>query len=1168
MRPRSPRTIFQRDLLQVCACFLALILFPLAAAQRDGAAFAQDLDDATISGRVLDQNGAGIAGAKVSAVLVATNFSRFVVADGEGRYRLIELAPGTYTVRVASENFAAEERAGVETSAGRSVQLDFTLRPEGVAAEQVVLSEANAAPVDTTRTVVGGTLTRAELETLPLPTRSPLDLIYTLGGVSEEPLSTRDVAEDRNRTPARTPEEAGTFALSGGAAYSNNITIDGLDNNDDRAARERFQPSLEAIEEVQVITNQFSAEYGRASGGRVNLRTRGGANNFHGRAFYFFRDESLNANSSFNNARGFRRLPLQEHNPGLTLSGPLKFPLKLSRTRDAISARQVRARDDEQVVSADKQAFTKERREDRSARHFYFVANESQIVLDSTLIDTLVPVRTNPRFPLPAPTSLAGLRTEASTAAPYEPAALAPYVEQTATPLRAYNFTARTDHNFSGAHNGTFLYQRGRSRNLRQFGGGARLADALQGRTRHSDALSYTDNFAPSTRLFNQLRAQISRLTPALRTDGAQQQQARPVVLITIDDPLSADEARDRSGTLVAGASNAGASDRRETRMQVQNTVTILRGAHAFKFGGDVQRIRSVFVDLSDASGTFDFASAGEFLANAPARFRQRFNSESEQRNFYTGFFAQAEWHARPNLTISYGLRYEHETIIKDRNNFAPRLAVAYDPFRTGKTVIRLGAGLFYNRVLLRTIDDFKLGRERIFFDTDTLQNPQTGKLMTDAESRAFIAANLSFPETLTLDSPVVKQFGALQTNFTRRLDPRLRIPESYQTNVGFERELARGFVVEANYTFNRGLHLWREFNANAPRLPRGYKDFAAYLLARDFANFRDASGTRPLYNAQTAGELVRFTLAPHGGAANPDAIARVVEFGVPVSVFNLNSFSSGTALEAALAALDDLRPDPARGQIEQLASIGNSFYHGLTVEARRRFATPAHSGFGLSVRAAYTLSRLIDDGVVNTSSALTPGDFRGERAPGLLDRRHRFALSGTLDTPRKLGALRFAAILRVATGAPFNLSLGGADRNLDDVGNDRPNFDGDPRLIRSRRPGETLSPQLAGAFSLPIIGRTGNLPRNAGRGPALFIFDLNITREFRFNERLRLRPTIEIDNPLNLNVFTFGAEFINFNALRPSASAEQRRAFLDSFLVPTHTLRPRSIRVGLRFDF
>jgi hypothetical protein len=385
----QPRT-FRTALRQLCACLSALILFQLAS-HHVGPVFAQDLDDATIGGRILDQNGATIAGAKVSVVHAATNFSRSVVADDEGRYRLIELAPGTYSIRVAQEGFAVEERAGVETLAGQSVQLDFTLRPAGVVVAQVVLSEANAPLVDTTRTVVGGTVTRAELESLPTFTRAPLDLIYTLGGVSEEPLSTRDVAEDRNRTPARTPEEAGTFALSGGAAYSNNITIDGLDNNDDRAARERFQPSLEAVEEVQVITNQFSAEYGRASGGRVNIRTRGGAKDFHGRAFYFFRDEALNANSSFNNARGLKRLPLQEHNPGFTLSGQLKFPVKLFGARDKVRAQddERAVLDDSQVVSNEVHSVSDEQRENSPSRHFFFVADEFQTILDSTVIDTL-----------------------------------------------------------------------------------------------------------------------------------------------------------------------------------------------------------------------------------------------------------------------------------------------------------------------------------------------------------------------------------------------------------------------------------------------------------------------------------------------------------------------------------------------------------------------------------------------------------------------------------------------------------------------------------------------------------------------------------------------------------------------------------------------------------
>jgi len=113
-----------------------------------------------------------------------------------------------------------------------------------------------------------------------------------------------------------------------------------------------------------------------------------------------------------------------------------------------------------------------------------------------------------------------------------------------------------------------------------------------------------------------------------------------------------------------------------------------------------------------------------------------------------------------------------------------------------------------------------------------------TGQSSTADFQRKFIKDFIHFPNVLTADSALVQQFGLLNTGFSRRLDPTLRIPESYQANVGFERELGPAFVFEANYTWNRGLHLWREFNVNAPRLPAGFKTFSEYLASRDFAIF------------------------------------------------------------------------------------------------------------------------------------------------------------------------------------------------------------------------------------------------------------------------------------------------------------------------------------------
>jgi TonB dependent receptor len=834
-----------------------------------------------------------------------------------------------------------------------------------------------------------------------------------------------------------------------------------------------------------------------------------------------------NANTPHNKSQGLPRLPLEEHDPGITFSGPVRLPFYDGRKRT-----------------------------------FFFTAYEYDTILDSATIDTLVPVEQNPLFPIPAPTTLNGRRLE-DTSTGILAAEIAPFIEGVSTPVRNHTFTARVDHKFTDLHNGSFLYQSGRQNNLRQFGGGNRLAEALLGRTRNTDAISYSDNLVFSTKVVNQTRFQFSRLTPAVEASGGQ----KPVVLITLNDPLPSSDPEARSGTLVAGTSTSGATDRRETRYQLQDILAWIVGPHSLKFGADLQHIKSTFIDLSDASGTFTFASAGDFLASAPSRFRQNFQTESTQKNNYLGFFVQDEWRLKANLTVSYGLRYETETILNDRNNFGPRFALAYDPFKSGKTVIRLGAGLFYNRALLRTIDDFTLGQQQLLFDTNALTDPTTHQVLSTAQRRAFIAANLHFPDVLTPDSAIIKQFGSLNTNFSRRLDPGLRIPESYQANVGFEREIGRKYVFEANYTYNRGIHLWREFNANAPRLPAGFKSLTQYLLSRDFTNFRPCVGCpRPLYDVTTAGELVRFSTSSTD-PANPNAIGRILELGVPISIFNLNSITSTTTLNVALDALNSLRPDPTQVDIQQLASIGNSFYHGLTLELRRRFKQ-SKSGFGYSFRAAYTLSRLIDDGIVNTSDALVVGDFRAERSRSLLDRRHRFVFSGTMDTPKWLGRLRISPIVRLASGAPFNISIGGDDRNLDDVGNDRPIFTGDPSLLRFRQPGEPINPALLTAFTLPTIGQTGNLPRNAGIGPGFFIFDLNIMREFRISEHMRLRPVVEIDNVLNHTDPSFGTEFIDFNGLSPTATAAQRQAFLDSFLVPTRTLRPRQIRIGIRFDF
>ncbi|QQS31618.1 MAG: TonB-dependent receptor [Acidobacteriota bacterium] len=1127
----------------VCSMFLVI------------GAFAQDLDDVTISGRVTDANGLPVVGATVTATLVETSEKRSVVTDDDGRYRLIKLKPGTYKISAAASGFGTLETPPTPTVSAQNLLKDFKLSPADIREEMTVTVIEDDGPlVDTTRTIVGGTITEREIEELPNNTRNALDLVLTLGGTSEEQLSTSGLSDDRFQNSPTAPLEQGNFSLSGGVAYSNNLTIDGLDNNDDRSSRERFQPSLEGIAEVQVISNQFSAEYGRASGGRINIRTRAGSNRFRGRAFFFFRDDNLNANSWYNNSRGFSRQPLTEYNPGFFLSGPVRLPFYDGRRKT-----------------------------------FFSVAYEYENVQDSTFIDTWLPVGSNPRFPLPQGNLQcpAGVTCNDPSSSP--PTPILPYQAIVATPNLAHRLTARVDHNFSQRNNATFGYQFGRRANRRTtFQSTTRLDDALQVRNIDTDAFNFTNNHVFSARAVNQIRGQYSIYEPSFQTDNA----TGPVVLISYQNPQFGG-----TQTLIAGNSTAAITgdatgfpqNRRETRIQIQDSLTYLAGRHSLKMGFDIMRVRSKALGLGDATGTFNFTGILNFQNNVLSRYRQNYGTRSDVINTYWGVFFNDEFKIKSNLTLSFGVRYERETAVTDNNNIGPRIGVAWDPFKKGRGVIRAGAGIFYNRVLLRTVADSiqNTGGNLVSFDTNLI-----GTAATDPRRVAILnAIAQNFPNAfatpddiralLTSVCPTVVNPPAPCTTSTgfrdsvtstgnplRTVDPNLVIPESYQYNIGFEREINRDWLFEANFTVNKTVHLWRDTNGNKARLPAGFADWTQWLLANSF-QLTNQNGTIRNYT---------FTL---GSTTDTSGVSTCSFTTNNTCVVNLNTTNTSTTAPAAAstgnnnnatggpigiarAAIAQFRPNPNFGEQSVIRSIGNAYYQGLVLELRRRYR-PLGAGFGSSLRFVYTLSSTKDDGLNNTSNAQIDGDFDSEWARSRQDRRHRIAFTGTFDTPWWMGKLRFSPLVRWGSSAPFSLGNGGSDRNLDDNSTDRPNFAGNLSDIKWRPPGSPIPTALIAQFSLPPIGaRGGNLPRNVGTGPSFYTFDLNITREFRFKERYRIRPVAQFDNILNAAVFAYGAGFIDFSGLAQVGNVAAQQAFL----VPTRTYRQRQIRLGMRFDF
>lgn len=1161
------KSVFEKSLFSIFFCICALSFLA-------SAGFAQDLDNVSITGKIVDSNNAPLSGATVTATLTTNGTERTVTTNEDGNYRIVALPPGIYTVKFSAVGFGAKEQTELSTVAGQNVQLNISLAPAGVTAEQTITIDGDDAPlVDTTRTIVGGTITEREISELPVNSRNPLDLVLTLGGAAEEALSVRDLAEDRNQNPNTPPLEQGNFSLSGGASYSNNVTIDGLDNNDDRSSLDRFQPPLDSIAEIQVVSNQFSSEYGRASGSRVNIRTRAGSNKFRGRAFMYFRDDNLNANSWYNNSRGFARLPLTEYNPGFTFSGPLIVPF--GEGKSIYNGRN---------------------------KTFFSVAYEYGNVQDTTLIDTFVPAAINPRYALPQPngTTLTCDQAAATTCTANPPTAgfVGAYSQSIATPSLRHSFTGRVDHRLSQSNDFTLGVQIGRRNDQRsRFATTTRLNEAIQGRISETEAYNFTDNQVFSANVVNQFRMQYSIFRPSYQTENPD----NTVVLISIRNPLTGGRQ-----TLTAGNSSvsgtgadAFAGARREKRWQFQDSLTYILRGHTLKAGFDYQRINSRAVVLSDSTGTFNFANVLDYQNNVLSQFRQNFGDANDVKNTYYGVFLNDEFKLFPNVTLNLGLRYEKETALGDNNNFGPRAGLAWDPFKKGKTVVRVGAGIFYNRVLLRTVADSIQNSTPNLAQFSTSTIPTTNGAQANVLARiaqqfpnGFASANdlrslVSSVNCGTAAAPVACSPNAgflvntgSQGNPLRTVDSNLVIPESYQYNIGFEQQLGKGFVVEANYTINKTVHLWRDVNANAPILPAGYDDWTAYLLANPFVLRNGGNGT--------TSRTYRFVL---GSTSDESGLVRDNGGSCSTSltntcIVNLNTVNDSTTIPTATTlasggpggsvggpigiaklAINRFRPDPTiNDEKSRISSIGNSFYQGLILELRRRYR-PLGYGFGSSMRAVYTLSSFQDDGLNNTTNAEVNGDFSREFTRNNQDRRHRFVLTGVFDTPWWVGRLKFSPIFRYGSSAPFNFGLG-VDRNLDDLSTDRLNYSGDINDIVYREPGSAFPTDLISRFSLqPIGAKSGNLPRNAGRGPSFYTFDLSVAREWKFKDRFRIRPNIEFDNILNAAVFSYGAQFIDFLPVDTTPTAAQLLAY-QNLLVPTRTFRQRQIRLGLRFDF
>ncbi len=285
---------------------LSVLLF-LAA---DAAAQASRVG-ATLEGIVRDTSGAVIPNSIVTLQNPSTNQSRTVATDGQGFFRAQQLASGTYDVQVEQIGFAPYRQAGVGANLGQTVHLDIVLGPAS-ASEQLTVN-AQPSSLDPSQSSVVFSVDQERIEELPVRSRNYLDFVLLAPGVSSSPVA--------SGASGSTPLTGSGFTFGGLRSRSNNLSIDGLDNNDEYTGSNRTELSPEIVQEFQVVSNGLSAESGGASGGSINVTTRSGTNTVNGDAFLFAQDGIFNARDPFETESGkpsFRRF-----RAGFALGGPI-----------------------------------------------------------------------------------------------------------------------------------------------------------------------------------------------------------------------------------------------------------------------------------------------------------------------------------------------------------------------------------------------------------------------------------------------------------------------------------------------------------------------------------------------------------------------------------------------------------------------------------------------------------------------------------------------------------------------------------------------------------------------------------------------------------------------------------------------------------------------------
>ena len=1119
------------------ALLLSLALFALEAMAQ--------VDTGTIAGTVSDASGAVIPNATVTARNVATSAERTAQTNTQGGYNIPALQPGQYEVTVKAPNFA-QYNARTTVTVGQHVTLDATLGVSHAETVVEVIGEGGT-QVNTQTQELSQIITPQQVAQLPSLTRNPYDFVAVSGNVSG---GDRTASGGDQNTTGR----GVGYAINGQRTSGTEILLDGVENIDLFTATVGQQIPVDSVQEFRVITSNFDAQYGRASGGVVNVSTKSGTNNFHGSAWEFNRLAAYTANTYDNSSKDLPKGQYTRNQFGYDIGGPIiKNKLFIFQSTEWTRVRS-NASLSSYVPTPELLAALPP-----NVQNFFSTYGANTFNFASTLNAGQVASAVGSTGAFSAlPSSLPALGL-VNFSAPADAGG--------GVPTNTYRIIGRIDFNLSDK---TQMFFRYALENIDNFIGADFATPYPQydvGDSSYNQSGLFSISHTFSNSLLANVKLSASRVNFVNTYDKAQQNV--PELLITSGASVNGTPVQ--LPGLFAQFAGAGGLPfgGPQNVFQVAPTVSWTKGRHNLMFGGlyDYQQMNRAFgayaqgveeLGLSNAQGFDNLALGNLALFQAAVFPENKFpcvrdpntnqliatpdctltlptTSPSFSRSYrYNDWaiFAQDSFRMTPRLTLNYGLRYEHYGVQHNvdpnlDSNFyygsgsdvyeqvrngsvqtvpnsgvgglwnprwgtvAPRVGFAMDLFGDGKTSLRGGFGISYER---------NFGNVTF----NVIQNPP------NYASVQLTPGNLGAPIPVTNDNlgPFAGSTGSvpLSPSSLRHVNQDIQVAQTQFWSLAVERELAPQTVFAVEYSGAHGVHLY------------------------DIAAFNQLCGGQ---------------------------------------VYLGDSFANGICT----------RPNQQYSGINTRGSLGGSRYNALNL----RFQSTNLHHTGLSLVANYTWSHSLDD-LSSTFSDSTGGASNGignlgyldPRNPGLdwgssdFDIRHRVSITPIWETPwyrtgkgwkrQLLGGYTLVPVFSARSGTPFSIYDTINSINAGS-GFGIPRYTPNGAITSysvSSSPTAT-APNLFTALTLPsgdqapfdpVLGVSdfGPFPitmsrRNAFRGPGAWTFDLAASKSFALTERVKLEFRAEgfdilnhhnfYVNALNLDVFNYGTNAITVPELK-----------------------------------